>query len=79
MQIVRAALAEAGRDAAEFPIAKRLYVAVDDNADRARHRINAALEQLYGRRVPDIEAAAVAGTPADALPRSPRRRPPVPS
>ena len=65
VQIVRGALAEAGRDAADFPIAKRLYVALDDHADRGRNRINAALEQLYGRRVPDIEAAAVAGNPAD--------------
>jgi probable F420-dependent oxidoreductase len=61
--VVRAAMAEYGR--AEFPIAKRLYIAVDDRADRARTRINDAMEQVYGRRVPDIEAAAVAGTPAD--------------
>ena len=63
--IVRAAMAEYGRD--EFPIAKRLYIAVDDNADRARARMNAAMEQLYGRRMPEIEAAAVAGTPADCV------------
>ena len=65
VQIVRAALAEDGRDAADFPIAKRVYIAVDDNATRARDRINAAMERLYGRRVPDIEAAAIAGSPAD--------------
>ena len=63
--IVRAALAEAGRDPASFQIAKRLYVAVDDNSERARERINAAMERIYGRRVPDIEAAAVAGSPAE--------------
>jgi probable F420-dependent oxidoreductase len=65
VQIVRAALAEQGRDAASFPIAKRVYVAVDDNAARARERINAAMAQIYGQRVPDIEAAAVAGSPGD--------------
>ncbi len=65
VQIVRAALATNGRDAADFPIAKRVYIAVDDNATRARDRINAAMERLYGRRVPDIEAAAIAGSPAD--------------
>jgi alkanesulfonate monooxygenase SsuD/methylene tetrahydromethanopterin reductase-like flavin-dependent oxidoreductase (luciferase family) len=65
VRIVRAAMAEHGRD--EFPIAKRMYIAVDDNADRARTRMNAAMEQIYGRRVPDIEAAAVAGTPADCV------------
>jgi len=64
VQIVRAALAEAGRDPDEFPIAKRLYTAVDDNTERARQRINDAMERIYGRRVPAIEAAAVAGTPA---------------
>lgn len=59
--IVRAALAEAGRTAG-FPIAKRVYIAVDDDAVRGRERINAALASVYGRRVPDIEAAAVAGS-----------------
>jgi probable F420-dependent oxidoreductase len=67
VQAVRAALAEAGRPAAGFPIAKRVYIAVDDDAGRARKRINDALGQLYGRRVPAIEAAAVAGTPADCV------------
>ena len=65
VQVVRAALADAGRDPASFPIAKRLYVAVDDDAARGRQRINDALERMYGRRVADIEAAAVAGSPAD--------------
>ena len=64
---VRQALAEAGRPADGFPIAKRLYVAIDADTERARSRINAALERLYGRRVPDIEAAAFAGTPADCV------------
>jgi probable F420-dependent oxidoreductase len=65
--IVREALAAAGRPAEDFPIAKRVYIAVDAAAARARERINAALERLYGRRVPAIEAAAVAGTPADCV------------
>jgi probable F420-dependent oxidoreductase len=63
--VVRAALAEAGRPAESFPIAKRVYVAIDDHAERARERLNAALTELYGRRVEAIEAAAVAGTAAD--------------
>ena len=33
--IVRQALAEAGRDAASFKIAKRVYIAVDNDAQRA--------------------------------------------
>jgi probable F420-dependent oxidoreductase len=67
VQVVRAALAEAGRDPASFPIAKRLYIGVDDDAARARERVNAAMERTYGRRVPAIEAAAVAGTPDDCV------------
>jgi probable F420-dependent oxidoreductase len=63
VEIVRAALAESGRDPASFPIAKRLYTIVDDDGERARERMNAAMERVYGRRVPDIEAAAIAGTP----------------
>jgi len=65
--VVRAALAEAGRPAGSFPIAKRVYVAIDDNTGRARARMNTALTELYGRRVEAIEAAAVAGTVADCV------------
>jgi probable F420-dependent oxidoreductase len=65
VRVVRAALADAGGDPAAFPIAKRLYIGVDDNAGRARDRINAALAGIYGRPVPEIGAAAVAGPPAD--------------
>ena len=62
VKIVRQALAEIGRPEHDFPIAKRVYIAIDENGARARDRINAALERLYGRRSPDIEAAAIAGT-----------------
>jgi len=48
-----------------FPIAKRVYIAVDDDAARARERVNDGLARVYGRRVPAIEAAAIAGTPED--------------
>jgi alkanesulfonate monooxygenase SsuD/methylene tetrahydromethanopterin reductase-like flavin-dependent oxidoreductase (luciferase family) len=65
--VVRAALAEAGRPAESFPIAKRVYVAIDDDAARARARMNTALTELDGRRVEAIEAAAVAGTAADCV------------
>ncbi len=62
VKVVRQALAEMGRTEQDFPIAKRVYIAIDENGARARDRIYAALERLYGRRSPDIEAAAVAGT-----------------
>jgi probable F420-dependent oxidoreductase len=64
---VRRLLAESDRDAATFPIAKRIYTLVDDDADRARTRMNDALESIYGARVEAIETAAVAGTPADCI------------
>ena len=62
VQTVRQALADFGRPEQDFPIAKRVYLAVDDNGQRARDRVNVALERLYGSRSPDIEAAAIAGT-----------------
>jgi probable F420-dependent oxidoreductase len=65
--IVRDVLADMGRPAEGFPIAKRVYIAIDEDAGRARERMNIALERLYGRRVDDIEAAAVTGAPADCV------------
>ena len=42
-----------------------MYIAIDEDAARARTRMNAALEGIYGHRVPAIEAAAITGTAAD--------------
>jgi len=67
VQIVRRALEESGRSAADFQIAKRVYVAIDEDSARARARTNQALTQLYGQRVESIEAAAVTGSPADCV------------
>src|SRR6516162_920793 len=58
VRVVRQALADAGRPADGFPIAKRLYVAIDADVELARSVMDAALERIYGRRIPDIEAAA---------------------
>ena len=67
VRVVRQALADAGRPADGFPIAKRLYVAIDADVELARSVMDAALERIYGRRIPDIEAAAFAGTPAGCV------------
>jgi len=67
VQIVRAALVEAGRAADSFPIAKRVYIGIDDAAERPRSRMNAALQGIYGHRVPAIEAAAITGSAADCV------------
>jgi probable F420-dependent oxidoreductase len=48
VRVVRDALADAARDAAGFRIAKRVYIAVDDDAARARQSIGASLDRLYG-------------------------------
>ena len=64
---VKQALAEAGRQPDSFGIAKRVYIAIDDNAARARKRMDEALERVYGQRVPSIEAAAVTGTLQDCV------------
>ena len=67
-QTVRNALDEFGRDPASFRIAKRVYLAVDDDADRARRRIAQALDDLYGYfGLSGIERVAVAGTPDDVV------------
>src|ERR1700716_1559633 len=64
--IVREALAEAGRDPAGFRIAKRVYIAVDDNAERARRRVSDGLHRLYsyfGLSGSGLEPVAVHGPP----------------
>ncbi|MDF5751849.1 LLM class flavin-dependent oxidoreductase [Spongiactinospora sp. TRM90649] len=65
VQVLREALAEQQRDPAGFPIAKRVYIAVDDDAERAQGRIADALTRIYGRT--DLAAVAVAGTPGDCV------------
>jgi probable F420-dependent oxidoreductase len=67
VQVVREALAAAGRSAAEFPIAKRIYIGIDPNPDQARAEVYAGLERIYGQRVPAIEEAAVAGTLSECV------------
>jgi probable F420-dependent oxidoreductase len=61
--IVQEALAEAGRDPASFGIAKRVYIAVDDDAERARRRAAASLVELYGDFGKGLEPAAITGPP----------------
>ncbi|QUQ71850.1 LLM class flavin-dependent oxidoreductase [Kutzneria sp. CA-103260] len=64
--IARAAMAELGRP--DFKIAKRVYLAVDDNADRAKARIGEALGQLYAHfDLGDLTEVAVYGTPDDVV------------
>ncbi len=66
VQLVRTQLAEQGRAEADFPIAKRIYLAVDTDAARAREHVSAGLHRIYGA-APGIEEVAVAGTADDVI------------
>ncbi|GAA4606049.1 LLM class flavin-dependent oxidoreductase [Actinoallomurus liliacearum] len=69
-RVVREALDEAGRDPGDFRIAKRVYIAVDDDAARARRRMTDALNQVYGRSGGDeLTPVAVFGPPDECVTR----------
>lgn len=53
-----------GRDMDAFPVAKRVYLVVDDDAARARERAVAGLRGIYGP-MRGIEDVPVTGTPPD--------------
>src|SRR5262245_35415268 len=62
VKVLREALMEQNQDIATFRIAKRVYIAVDDDAVRARHRIAAALDEQYGYfGIKGLAAGAVSG------------------
>lgn len=62
---LRAALAEAKQDPSTFQIAKRVYIAVDDDVTRAHERVDAALRQIYGSS--GLTAVAVYGPPSACI------------
>jgi alkanesulfonate monooxygenase SsuD/methylene tetrahydromethanopterin reductase-like flavin-dependent oxidoreductase (luciferase family) len=68
VHIVRQALKTYGRDDAHFQIAKRVYIAVNDDVVSTRERVRAALAQFYGVSglpgVPDLSTLATYGPPA---------------
>jgi probable F420-dependent oxidoreductase len=64
--IIRRELDEQHRDPAGFAIGKRVYVAVDDDAERARTQVHDGLRRLYGG-MPGIENVPVFGTPEDVV------------
>jgi len=61
--VVRRELDEQGREASTFRIGKRVYLMVDDDAERAEERVMAGLHRIYGGMA-GIEAVPVFGTPA---------------
>lgn len=65
VRVVRRELDEQRRDAGQFTIGKRVYLAVDDDdAERARERVLTGLRRIYGGMA-GIEDVPVAGTPDD--------------
>ena len=46
---IKVELERLGRDPAEFPISKRVYIAVDDDADQAKRRLTEWFGSWYGR------------------------------
>jgi probable F420-dependent oxidoreductase len=66
VQTVRRELSDQGKDAAHFPIGKRVYLMVDDDAARARDKVLAGLGRIYGP-MPGIDDVPVSGTPDDVV------------
>jgi probable F420-dependent oxidoreductase len=67
VRTVRSLLAEAGRDPAGFPIAKRVYVIVDDDRERAARGLADWFQRRYGR--PGLERVAVWGPASECAER----------
>ena len=66
--VVRHELDQQHKDPAHFTIGKRVYLMVDDDAERARERVLAWLWRIYGK-MPGIESVPVSGTPDDVARR----------
>ena len=60
--ILRAALAEAGRDPASFPISKRVFMAVDERPEVARAELNRWFTEVY-HNPEGTDASGIHGTP----------------
>jgi probable F420-dependent oxidoreductase len=64
---LRTILAEEGRDVAGFPVAKRVYFHVDDDAERAARLVSQNLAQIYAHIAADFTAVAVFGSPRTCI------------
>jgi len=63
VSIVHRELDERGRDPGGFPIGKKVYLAIDDDVERARSTVLAGLVRTYGDSGRDLEPATIAGSP----------------
>lgn len=64
--VVRRELDEQHKDPANFTIGKRVYLMVDDDAAKARERVLAGLDRIYGS-MPGVQDVPVSGTPDDVV------------
>jgi probable F420-dependent oxidoreductase len=60
--LLREALEKAGRDPGTFPISKRIFMAVDERADRARAELHRWFTEVY-HNPPGTDASGIHGTP----------------
>jgi probable F420-dependent oxidoreductase len=65
VHVLRTAQTESKQDPSTFQIAKRVYIAVDDNATRAHERVEAGLKQIYGSS--GLSKVAVYGPPSACI------------
>jgi probable F420-dependent oxidoreductase len=64
---LRMILDEERRDGAGFPIAKRVYLHVDEDAERAEQVVSENLAQIYAHIGADFTAVAVFGSPRTCI------------
>jgi alkanesulfonate monooxygenase SsuD/methylene tetrahydromethanopterin reductase-like flavin-dependent oxidoreductase (luciferase family) len=60
--ILKQALEKAGRDPAEFPISKRIFIAVDENAETARADLHRWYSEVYHNPA-GTDTSGIHGTP----------------
>jgi probable F420-dependent oxidoreductase len=60
--LLKEALAAQGRDPENFPISKRIFIAVDDNPEVARRELNRWFTVVY-KNPPGTDASGIHGTP----------------
>ncbi|BBX48198.1 LLM class flavin-dependent oxidoreductase [Mycobacterium cookii] len=66
VSVVRREIAEQGQDPGTFPIGKRVYLMVDDDASKARERVLDGLHRIYGA-MPGVDQVPVSGTIDDVV------------
>jgi probable F420-dependent oxidoreductase len=65
VRTLRRLLAEAGRDIGDFPICKRVYIAVDEDKEGTGRRIGEYFQRRYGRS--GMEPLAIWGPPDECV------------